>query len=161
MKKMFEIMGVCSVIIAVCGSCQVEEPAITTGEEIELTDATIGSDGGIIVVDKDGDPLDGLTITVPEGAYPETTRFDMSYRPVTEHAPCPMENSLAEVRAQHKKHPRPYTGFAFLCSRVVGEYEPRFIVPKYSLHNCRCWICRVSSSSIAAGLSRRSCVGIG
>ncbi|UCG15421.1 MAG: hypothetical protein JSV19_08995 [Phycisphaerales bacterium] len=63
----------------------VEPLPLDLGETVDLTTQTIGPDGGAIIVDSPGDPLDGFTIEVPEGAYPEPTTFTVSYKPITGH----------------------------------------------------------------------------
>jgi hypothetical protein len=55
---------------------------LSTGRTIDLVTSDIPPKGGIIRVDKPGDPLDGLTIDIPNGAYNETTHFDISYKKI-------------------------------------------------------------------------------
>ncbi len=38
--------------------------------------------GGVIAIDRAGDPLDGLTIQVPPGAYEQPRPFEISHRPL-------------------------------------------------------------------------------
>ncbi len=57
-------------------------PAVTsnakTGAAAQLATGSAGPDGGTITVSKPGDPLDGLTITVPAGTYATTVSFTIS-----------------------------------------------------------------------------------
>lgn len=61
-----------------------DEPPITfaIGNPVEVASETIGTDGGTISIDKPGDPIDGLTIDIPEGAYGSPTTFTISYQPI-------------------------------------------------------------------------------
>ncbi|MHB1317618.1 MAG: hypothetical protein ACYCYF_03260, partial [Anaerolineae bacterium] len=54
------------------------EPAVSLAQR-----ETVLPEGGTITIERSGDPLNGLTIDVPEGSYGETVGFDVSYRPVT------------------------------------------------------------------------------
>lgn len=74
----------CVLSAGMSGSCH-RQPQIDTGEEVDLAAETIDTGGGTITIAQPGDPLDGLTIQVPEAAYPESTPFAVSYRPVTGH----------------------------------------------------------------------------
>jgi hypothetical protein len=58
---------------------------IVTGDPVQLTRQTIDTQGGTITANKPGDPLHGLTIEVPAGAYSEKRDFDISYSPIEEH----------------------------------------------------------------------------
>ncbi|MHB1317619.1 MAG: hypothetical protein ACYCYF_03265 [Anaerolineae bacterium] len=58
--------------------------SLALGPSVTLAEAEVPVSGGTIAVERFGDPLDGLTIDVPEGCYGETVGFDVSYRPVTE-----------------------------------------------------------------------------
>jgi len=63
------------------------KPTITTsGKEAKVSSETIKPSGGVIAVDKPGDPLDGFEIDVPAGAYEETRTFKVSYKVVESHA---------------------------------------------------------------------------
>mgnify|MGYP006282104287 CR=1 FL=1 len=63
-----------------------EEPHInlTCGSAVQVAMQTIGPDGGTIIVDKPDDPLDGLVVSVPEGAYESPATFTISQSPVME-----------------------------------------------------------------------------
>jgi hypothetical protein len=59
-------------------------PEVTlAGEAVDLATGSVGPGGGSIVVSKPGDPLDGLRIEVPDGAYSEEINFKISYRGIT------------------------------------------------------------------------------
>lgn len=60
-----------------------ETGTILTGAPAELANTAIDTSGGTISVDKQGDPLNGLQITVPPGAYKETKSFKVSSSPIT------------------------------------------------------------------------------
>jgi hypothetical protein len=62
------------------GSVRRDQPPIsfTIGKAVEVASETIGTDGGVIKVNKPGDPLDGLTVEVPEGAYDNAATFTIS-----------------------------------------------------------------------------------
>ncbi|MDM8004588.1 MAG: hypothetical protein QUV05_00320 [Phycisphaerae bacterium] len=57
-------------------------PPMTLGERVNLATGDIGTEGGIIAVERPGDPLDGLKIEVPEGACGDARTFAVSYRPI-------------------------------------------------------------------------------
>jgi hypothetical protein len=58
-------------------------PKLELGTVVPITSKTIGGGGGTIVVDLPGDSLDGLTIEVPAGAYPEAHTYQIGYRKIT------------------------------------------------------------------------------
>ncbi|MBN1857236.1 MAG: hypothetical protein JW846_09845 [Dehalococcoidia bacterium] len=58
---------------------------LETGSEIPLVSETLGPSGGAVTVNKTGDPLDGLEIKVPSGAYSTPKQFDVSSKPVEGH----------------------------------------------------------------------------
>jgi hypothetical protein len=58
---------------------------LALGKRESLASQTIPASGGAIVVDLPGNPIDGLTITVPEGAYDGQKRFKVSSRPIESH----------------------------------------------------------------------------
>ncbi|MBN1857237.1 MAG: hypothetical protein JW846_09850 [Dehalococcoidia bacterium] len=58
---------------------------ISTGDRTSLTSATIGSSGGTVTVTSQGDPLDGLEIQVPSGAYADPKPFQVSSAPIESH----------------------------------------------------------------------------
>lgn len=55
---------------------------ITTGKSTALVSQSIGASGGSIVISKPGDPLDGMVIGVPEGAYAGNRTFKVSSAPI-------------------------------------------------------------------------------
>jgi hypothetical protein len=73
------------------GAQTVERPPRPTGT-VNIGPATLVSSrviepsGGTVTVQKPGDPLDGLELIVPAGAYAEARQFNISYAPVTGHS---------------------------------------------------------------------------
>ncbi|MBN1857235.1 MAG: hypothetical protein JW846_09840 [Dehalococcoidia bacterium] len=58
---------------------------IDTGAEAPLVTGTIGPSGGTVTVDKPDDPLNGLEIRVPVGAFSDSRQFAVSSAPVDGH----------------------------------------------------------------------------
>ena len=60
---------------------------IQTGPTTQLVSQTISSSGGggTITIQKTGDPLNGMTVTVPDTAYPDDRSFTISSAPITGH----------------------------------------------------------------------------
>jgi hypothetical protein len=58
---------------------------IVTGTSVDLTTQSVSPSGGTIAIDKPGDSLDGLVISVPNGAYSNARSFHVSYAPITHH----------------------------------------------------------------------------
>lgn len=58
---------------------------ITTGAKVDLITTTISPSGGTITVTMPGDPVDGLKIEVPPGAYTDTRTFKISSAPIQQH----------------------------------------------------------------------------
>ena len=85
MKKVFTMSILIFLIFLVAGGCQQKPLRIITGEPVVVTTETIGPEGGTITINKPGDPLNGLSIEVPEGAFSAATSIAISYRPVTGH----------------------------------------------------------------------------
>jgi hypothetical protein len=56
---------------------------ITTGQTVNVSNTEVTADGDIIAINSPGDPLNGLAITVPPGAYPDSLTFKVSYAPIT------------------------------------------------------------------------------
>jgi len=53
------------------------------GESVEVASQTISTSGGTIYIDKPDDPLDGLSIEVPQGAYEAPVTFAISESPIS------------------------------------------------------------------------------
>lgn len=58
---------------------------ISTGSKVEVLTTNINQSGGAIVVTKQGDPLDGLKIEIPSGAFSDVRTFKISYSPIQQH----------------------------------------------------------------------------
>lgn len=61
-------------------------PKIVAGPRSELVSKGVPPGGGTVAVSRPGDPLDGLAIEVPEGAYEEERTFRVSSAPIRSHA---------------------------------------------------------------------------
>ncbi|TFG66042.1 MAG: hypothetical protein E4H27_10290, partial [Anaerolineales bacterium] len=55
---------------------------MTLGERQTLTSERIPISGGTLTVSAPGDPLDGMTLSVPEGAYDRSKSFKITARPI-------------------------------------------------------------------------------
>ena len=55
---------------------------MSTGQTVQLASATIEPAGGSVTVDKPGDELNGLQISVPEGAYRDSRPFTIYSSPI-------------------------------------------------------------------------------
>ncbi len=58
---------------------------IQIGNTVVLVDQPIGSGGGTIKINKPGDPLDGLELTLSPGSFQTAKTFKISYAPITGH----------------------------------------------------------------------------
>jgi len=58
---------------------------LSTGATTPLASTTVSPAGGSLVIQKPGDPLDGLEIQVPPGSYPDSRNFEVSSAPVDGH----------------------------------------------------------------------------
>lgn len=58
---------------------------ITLGKRIEVVSQMVDKTGGIIGVDKPGDPLNGFVISVLPDSYSSSRTFKVSYAPITKH----------------------------------------------------------------------------
>lgn len=54
-------------------------------EKTHITDAAIGMEGGTIVVENENSALNGMTITVPQGAYSEQVNFSIEESDIVSH----------------------------------------------------------------------------
>lgn len=70
---------------------------ITTGAKVDLITTTISPSGGTITVTMPGDPVDGLKIEVPPGAYTDTRTFKISSAPIQQHTFGPNFNPLTPL----------------------------------------------------------------
>jgi hypothetical protein len=58
---------------------------LTLGARREVFVETVGSEGGRLVVNAPGDPLDGFTVEIPSGAYPDGTTVEVYARDIEGH----------------------------------------------------------------------------
>ena len=127
------------IIFLVAAGCQQNVPPIIVGDLVEVTTDTIDSGGGTITVDKPGDPLDGLTIEVPDGAYAGSTTFKISYKPIEKHnLPSGYEPISPYIIVENGGEysdgimsftvpadiPDGYLGMVFYYDESTGEMEP-------------------------------------
>jgi hypothetical protein len=56
--------------------------SIKTGKMVAASSVNVAAGGGTISVNKPGDPLDGMQIDIPSGAYASSKQFKISYAPV-------------------------------------------------------------------------------
>ncbi len=73
------------------------KPRMTLGDSVAVGGGTVGPGGGDVVIRKPGDPLDGLKITVPDGAYPGGCDFKVSHRPIDKHDLGPLFNAVSPL----------------------------------------------------------------
>ena len=82
-------------VAVVCGSGDDEDASdtatgvegqLTLGDSTELVTDAIDEDGGTVTIDRSGDPLDGMELTVPAGSYDDEVEFAVSSRPITGHS---------------------------------------------------------------------------
>ncbi|MCG2768195.1 MAG: hypothetical protein L6435_07410 [Anaerolineae bacterium] len=59
--------------------------SLDLGDAVSVAAGTIGPGGGTIEVSAPGDPLDGLSIEVPPGAYADNVSFEITSREVVAH----------------------------------------------------------------------------
>ncbi len=55
-------------------------------ETTTVGSATVGANGSLLFINTPDDPLDGLEIDIPVGAYQEETGFTVSYSPIISHS---------------------------------------------------------------------------
>lgn len=68
------------------GSDSSNQVSLELGETTTVVSSTVGAGGDLIDVDNPDDPLDGMEIDIPAGAYQEETDFTVSYTPITSHS---------------------------------------------------------------------------
>jgi hypothetical protein len=57
--------------------------AITTGTKVQAASQSVDPSGGMVAVNKPGDPLDGFVIDVPAKSYSGSRKFKVSSAPIT------------------------------------------------------------------------------
>ena len=75
-------------IVAGCSENPVDaaRPSIDVGASVEIASQVVQSFGGTIVIDMPNEPLDGMVLDIPDGAYDDTRTFRVSSAPITGHA---------------------------------------------------------------------------
>jgi len=58
---------------------------VSTGPSLIVASQVVGTSGGGVKVQKPGDPLDGLEIQIPAGAYSSDRQFNISSAPISGH----------------------------------------------------------------------------
>ncbi len=88
-----------TLLVQSCGSNPVapDTPTIDVGTSTQLIAQTVGSSGGSVAIDAPGNPLNGLEIEVPSGAYATQRTFTISSTPITGHRLGPHFNPLSPI----------------------------------------------------------------
>lgn len=87
------LAGLASVggFLLLCGGCPPQAPdgtgsaTLTLGTKQELQSSVVPAGGGMVTLSQEGHALDGLTLDVPDGAFPADTTFTISGAPITGH----------------------------------------------------------------------------
>jgi len=58
---------------------------IKTGETVIVKSEPVGSGGGTIIISNPGNPLNGMTITIPSNAYSDTRTYEISQATIESH----------------------------------------------------------------------------
>jgi hypothetical protein len=74
-----------------------ESDAMALGHRQKVATQAIAPTGGTLVVDDPENPIAGLTLIVPPGAYPDETSFTVSVRPIEDHALGPDFNPVTPL----------------------------------------------------------------
>jgi hypothetical protein len=114
------------------------QSTIIVGASVPVAAQLISPGGGTIQVHTPGNPVDGLKIDVPAGAYSSSQTFRISYQPIQSHQLGPDFNPLTplltiENEEQYAakpiiitipvKIPRGHFAMAFFVNKVTGELE--------------------------------------
>ncbi len=70
---------------------------LALGKRVKVMSETITAAGGNLTIQGPDSPVDGLTITVPTGAYSDTVRFTISTRPIDGHQFGPDFNPITPL----------------------------------------------------------------
>lgn len=63
-----------------------DDKKINTGDFVDVTNQSIGTGGGEINVNKPGDPLNGMKITIPPNSFSSTKIFKVSHAEIKSHS---------------------------------------------------------------------------
>ena len=79
----FRKMGAVALVLGVVALSSCTKPNETPDVSASLPDATmtIGAGGGTVTVDSPDSAIDGLSLSVPQGAVPDGTTFSISSQP--------------------------------------------------------------------------------
>jgi hypothetical protein len=120
-----------------------DNPVITVGERENIAAQYISPTGDIIVVNQPGNPLHGMEIIVPPGAYGDTRQFQVSSAPVLSHSFGELFEPLTpmitvENGGDHSEEtmtvqipvqvPQGWFAAAFYFDRVQGKLEPMQLI---------------------------------
>lgn len=100
MSKLSYVFCISVCLLFLFESCKPHKktnPTIFTGEETKLTTKTISKNGGEVVIDKPGDPLNGLIIKIPENAYADDRNFIITSAPIKDHKLGPDFNPVSPL----------------------------------------------------------------
>jgi len=150
---------------------------ILTEALVHLTSNSIGPGGGTVTVDKPGDPLNGLQLSVPAGAYQDARMFKLSSAPITMNTFGPMVNPVSPMivvdnggESSEKPMlvrvpvsiPPGYEAMGYFYDDKTGTLEPAFPVGRdtnsvtlATSHFSSCFISTMLSSLFEASRTRR------
>jgi hypothetical protein len=96
---------------------------------ISLVVESVDSNGGVVLVERPGDPMDGFKIDVPPGAFPQETKFDVRYHPITTHRLGPYFNPVTPLI--HIKNGGQYSQEPMVVTIPVPNDPDRFTMAFY------------------------------
>jgi len=73
------------------------KPKIEIGGITDLISQSVGNSGGLIIVSKPGDILNGMQITIPQGAFPASNLIKISSAPILKHDFGPNFNPISPL----------------------------------------------------------------
>jgi hypothetical protein len=97
------LSGICLIILPSCKLLDKSNPTgpgtgnLTLGPSVQVASSSVSPGGGTIKVNKPGDPLDGMSITAPSGAYTQSTAFNISYERIEKNTIGPNFNPITPL----------------------------------------------------------------